>query len=337
MKKYVNQSLQSFNTFGFDVSAAEFYEVNEKSNLDELFNLGIFQTPVKVISGGSNLLLTKDIDVPVILIRNKGINLMEETEDFIFTEVNAGENWHEFVLHAVANNWGGIENLSLIPGCVGASPIQNIGAYGTEVKDTIITVHAFNKKTGKTEVFNNEQCNFGYRDSIFKSELKDQYIISSVCFRLHKKWKPKTEYGDINKQLSDKGVINATIKDVSDAVIEIRKSKLPDPSLLGNSGSFFKNPVINNSHAQKLIQSYPSIKTFKVNDDEVKVAAAWLIDSLGWKGHTENNVGVHKKQALVLINQGNGKGRDILKLAEKIQESVKVKFGIQLEFEVNIW
>lgn len=337
MKKFVKQSLKSFNTFGFDVFAAEVYEVNENSDLNELFNSGLFKTPVKVISGGSNLLLTKDLEIPVILMRNKGINVLQENENHVYLEVNAGENWHEFVLHAVDNNWGGIENLSLIPGCVGASPIQNIGAYGTEVKDTITSVHAFNKKSGKTEVFENNQCKFGYRDSIFKSEIKDQYIITSVCFKLYKSWKPNTEYGDINKQLSNKGITQASIKDVSDAVIEIRQSKLPDPYQIGNSGSFFKNPIISNAHANKLIESYPTIKTFKINENEVKVAAAWLIDTLGWKGHTENNVGVHEKQALVLINRGSGKGKDVLKLAQKIQESVKVKFEIQLEFEVNIW
>jgi len=337
VKKFVNQSLKSFNTFGFDVSAAEVYEVTQNSDLNELFNLGIFKRSFKIISGGSNLLLTKDIEMPIILIRNTGIKLIEETQDHIYLEVSAGENWHEFVLHTVDRSWGGIENLSLIPGCVGAAPIQNIGAYGTEVKDTITRVNAFNINSGDTEIFENEQCKFGYRDSIFKNQVKDQYIITSVCFKLHKKWTPKTEYGDIKKQLSDNGIINPSIKSVSEAIIQIRQSKLPDPSKIGNSGSFFKNPVISKARAEELTKLFPTIKTFNVNDFEVKVAAAWLIDSLGWKGHQENNIGVHEKQALVLINKGGGKGKDILTLAQKIQESVKVKFGIQLEFEVNIW
>ena len=337
MNKLENQSLKSLNTFGFDINAAQIFEINEVTDLHTLYKMGLFNNPIRVISGGSNLLLTQDIEIPTILILNKGISITQETEDHVFLKVGAGENWHEFVLHCVEHNWGGIENLSLIPGCVGACPIQNIGAYGTEVKDTITCVEVFKRATNEIEIFQNHECKFEYRDSIFKSKRKDEFIITSVEFKLHKNWSPKTSYGDINQLLANKEITSPTIKDVSNAVIEIRKSKLPDPAEIGNSGSFFKNPIISKTHADKLLREYPAIKLFPINEQEVKVAAAWLIDSLGWKGHTENNVGVHEKQALVLINKGNGSGKDILNLARKIQDSVNVKFGIKLEFEVNIW
>jgi len=337
VNKLENQSLKSLNTFGFDVNAAQIFEVQEVSDMHKLYSMGLFNNPIRVISGGSNLLLTQDIEIPVILIRNKGIIITQETNDHVFLKVGAGENWHDFVIHCVERNWGGIENLSLIPGCVGACPIQNIGAYGTEVKDTITSVEVFNRATNEFETFQNHECKFEYRDSIFKSQRKDEYIITDVEFKLHKNWTPKTSYGDINQQLAKQGISSPTIKDVSDAVTEIRKSKLPDPVEIGNSGSFFKNPIISKTLADKLLQEYPALKLFPINEQEVKVAAAWLIDSLGWKGHTENDVGVHEKQALVLINKGNGSGKDILHLARKIQDSVNVKFGIKLDFEVNIW
>lgn len=283
------------------------------------------------------MLLTKDIENLVVHIDIKGISIDKENENEVYITVNAGENWHEFVLWCVENNFGGIENLSLIPGNVGTCPIQNIGAYGVEVKDTITKVEALEIETGKLVSFTNEECNFAYRNSIFKNEIKDTYIITSVSFRLTRNThKLNTSYGAIETELTSKEIQKPTLKNISDAVIAIRKSKLPDPKEIGNSGSFFKNPVISKTQFLKLQKEYPSIPSYAVSDTEIKIPAGWLIEQAGFKGKRYGNYGVHEKQALVLVNYGNATGLEIYQLAQEIQKTILRKFGVILEIEVNI-
>ena len=330
-------SLKPYNTFGLDVSCTELHTVDSRESLESLFEDGIFERNPKIISGGSNLLLTANITQPVILNRIKGNRIQEETEEHIIIEFGAGESWHDSVLHAVANNWGGMENLSLIPGCMGAAPIQNIGAYGIELKDIFHELKAFHIYKGEYHTFNLDDCKFGYRDSVFKNSLKNQYFITEVSLRLDKNPKIRTQYGDIQAVIDAKNLDEIGIADISAAIIEIRQSKLPDPAQIGNSGSFFKNPVISSQHAALLKSKYPNLKYFPVNDLETKIPAAWLIENAGWKGYRRGNIGVHEKQALVLVNYGNGNGTEIKKLAEEIQNDVRQKFDITLDFEVNIW
>ncbi len=330
-------SLKAFNTFGFDVQCPELHTVIQISELLELYEKGLFQQHPKIISGGSNLLLTSDIQVPVILNRLKGIRISEETEDQVIIHFGAGESWHESVLYAVAHNWGGIENLSLIPGCMGAAPIQNIGAYGVELKDVFHELQALDLQTGTFQVFDKEACKFGYRESVFKHTFKDRYFITEVALKLSKKPQIHTQYGDIQAVLDQLGTQNPSIADVSRAVIQIRQSKLPDPSQIGNSGSFFKNPVIPAEQAATLQAANPSLKVFPQNEKEAKIPAAWLIEQAGWKGLRRDEVGVHEKQALVLVHYGGGKGSQIQQLATDIQRDIQEKFNITLEFEVNIW
>lgn len=337
MLSEVNTSLLPYNTFGFDVQATELIKIENKEQLVILYENGFFKSPFRVISGGSNLLLTQNIQEPILLIRIPGIAQKEETDGYVFIEFGAGENWHASVLHCVKNQFFGIENMSLIPGCIGAAPIQNIGAYGTELKDVFHSLSAYNIQTGNFENFDLQQCQFGYRDSFFKQQGKGKYIITSVTLKLSKIAKINTQYGDIQNTLIQKNITNPTIKDVSDAVIEIRKSKLPDPAILGNSGSFFKNPVIEKSLAEKIQSNHPDLKIFPVSDEWVKIPAAWLIEKSGWKGHKRSHVGVHEKQALVLVHYGGGKGSEIQQLATEIQTDVANKFNVHLEFEVNIW
>lgn len=337
MLSEVNTSLLPYNTFGFDVQATELIKIENKEQLVNLYENGFFKSPFRVISGGSNLLLTQNIQEPILLIRIPGIAQKEETDGYVFIEFGAGENWHASVLHCVKNHFFGIENMSLIPGCIGAAPIQNIGAYGTELKDVFHSLSAYNIQTGNFENFDLQQCQFGYRDSFFKQQGKGKYIITSVTLKLSKIAKINTQYGDIQNTLIQKNITNPTIKDVSDAVIEIRKSKLPDPAILGNSGSFFKNPVIEKSLAEKIQANHPDLKIFPVSDECVKIPAAWLIEKSGWKGHKRSHVGVHEKQALVLVHYGGGKGSEIQQLATEIQTDVANKFNVHLEFEVNIW
>ena len=261
---------------------------------------------------------------------------MNETENYVWVKVAAGELWHPFVLYCVERNWGGIENLSLIPGTVGAAPIQNIGAYGVELKETFESLEAINMHNGQTETFTNEQCNFGYRESIFKHDLKGEYFISSVTFKLNKKPVLNATYGDIQNLLDSKQIKVPTIKDVSDAVIDIRRSKLPDPAQIGNAGSFFKNPIISKAQFESLKLNHPEIKSFPAPDAKVKIPAAWFIEKAGWKGKRIGDIGVHEKQALVLVNYGGGKGEDILKLAYEIIDSIKTEFNVTLIPEVNI-
>ena len=330
-------SLQPYNTFGFSVYCRELHLVDSREQLLELFQAGLFQQNPKIISGGSNLLLTENIEVPVLVNRIKGIHISGETQEHIYLRLGAGESWHDSVMYAVSHNWGGIENLSLIPGSMGAAPIQNIGAYGVELKEVFHELEALNIHTGNIEAFNAADCKFGYRDSVFKQEKKNQYVIISVTLKLDKNPVIRTQYGDIQSVLEAQNLSEITIADVSRAVIQIRQSKLPDPAEIGNSGSFFKNPVIPASQAAALQLAYPGLKSFPQNENETKIPAAWLIEQAGWKGHRRGDVGVHEKQALVLVHYGGGNGRDVLQLAQDIQDDVRQKFNITLDFEVNIW
>ena len=283
------------------------------------------------------MLLTKDIDKLVVHIDIKGISIDKEDENSVFLTVNGGENWHDFVLWCVNNNYGGLENLSLIPGKAGTCPIQNIGAYGVEVKDTITKVEAVEIETQKLVSFSNLECQFGYRNSIFKNDVKGKYVITSVSFKLTKKdHNLNTSYGAIETELASKEIKKPTLQDISKAVIRIRNSKLPNPKLIGNSGSFFKNPVIKTSLYKELQEKYKTIPSYPISDTEVKVPAGWLIEKAGFKGKNYGNYGVHEKQALVLVNYGNATGREIYNLAQTIKTEIKEIFRIDLEIEVNI-
>ena len=297
-----------------------------------------------MLSGGSNLLLTKNIDQLVVHINIKGIVIDQENKNEVFVTVNAGENWHDFVHWCLSKNYGGIENLSLIPGSVGTSPIQNIGAYGVEVKDVITKVEAIEIASGKKMHFSHADCQFSYRNSVFKNELKGKVVITSVSFKLRKKnHQINTSYGAIEKELKNNNISNPTIRDISEAVIKIRNSKLPDPNKIGNSGSFFKNPVVSSKQFKKLQEKYPSIPFYKQDltttnqkDGFYKIPAGWLIETAGYKGKRFGDYGVHEKQALVLVNYDNAHGNDIFNLAKKIQKSIFEIFEIRLEIEVNV-
>ncbi|RAI93887.1 UDP-N-acetylmuramate dehydrogenase [Algoriphagus yeomjeoni] len=330
-----NISLKPFNTFGIDKTARFFVAVKSINQLKEALKWAKSQNikPL-ILGGGSNILLTKNQEKLVIKIEIEGINTALEEEKFYLIEAGAGVNWHEFVLIAIENGWAGIENLSLIPGTVGASPMQNIGAYGVEIKDVFSSLKALNRGTLEIEEFNAEQCQFGYRESIFKHELKGKYVICSVVFRLQKEPIFHTEYGAIQETLESNGIKELSIKAISDAVIEIRQSKLPDPKEIGNSGSFFKNPTISAVHFQDLKDEYPIIPGYP-NEEGIKVPAAWLIEQCGWKGQRFGEIGVHGKQPLVLVNYGDGDGNEIKNLSEKIQQSVFEKFKINIHPEVN--
>ena len=335
MKIPDNISLKPFTTFGIDKKAKFFTTVE---TLDELKAALLAakekQLPVFILGGGSNILLTRDIDGLVIKLEIKGINLVKEDGDQLWVEVGAGEMWHELVLHCIAQDWAGLENLSLIPGTVGASPMQNIGAYGVEIKDVFDSLMAMNRETLELQSFDAEACRFGYRESVFKQTFKDQFVITSVTFRLSKTPNFHLEYGAIREVLAANGIDQPSIRAISDAVIQIRQSKLPDPKEIGNAGSFFKNPTIPNAQFDALKASYPSIPGYP-STEGVKVAAGWLIEQTGWKDKRIGEVGVHAKQALVLVNYGGGTGEEIKKLSEQIQASVYDKFGVQLQAEVN--
>lgn len=290
-----------------------------------------------ILGGGSNLLFTKDFDGLVLKNNIKGIDIIEENENDILIQSGAGENWHEFVLYCVEKGYAGIENLSLIPGNVGASPMQNIGAYGVEIKDVFHSLEAIEIKTGEIKTFNTEECKFGYRESVFKNIFKNKYIITSVVFKLNKKPQFNVSYGAIESELKKMNVKELSLKAVSDAVINIRSSKLPDPKEIGNAGSFFKNPVISLEQFEKLKDRYPQMAYYKLPSGDIKIAAGWLIDHLGWKGKRIEDYGVHKNQALVLVNYGESEGKDIYDLSSLIMKSVLKNFQIKLEREVNIY
>ncbi|KIA89671.1 UDP-N-acetylmuramate dehydrogenase [Kaistella jeonii] len=333
-----NISLKPYNTFGVDVSAIYFAEVNTSEELLEALNLSKTQKlPLLLLGGGSNLLLTKDFDGLVIQVNLKGISEEVISENVVLVTSKAGENWHEFVQFCLDRNYGGLENLSLIPGNVGTSPMQNIGAYGTEIKDTFVSCKVLNLETLEVEEFDHQKCNFGYRESIFKREGKGKYIILDVTFKLTTKdHSIKTEYGAIQSELQNLGIENPTIQDISKAVINIRQSKLPDPKVIGNAGSFFKNPTIPLMQFEVLKQKFSTIPGYP-NGEFVKVPAGWLIEQCGWKGKQIGNVASHKLQALVLVNAtGNASGKEIFDFSTMIIDSVKEKFGIELEREVNI-
>lgn len=330
-------SLKNYNTFGIPVKASNFIDVKSADELQRLILSETYRnSPILVLGGGSNLLFTKDFDGLVVKISLKGLEKIKEDEHEVIIKAGAGENWHRFVLFCIENGYGGVENLSLIPGTVGAAPMQNIGAYGVEIKEVLESLEAMDKATGEIKVFRNEDCQFGYRQSIFKNTLKDKYIIISVTFKLQKNPSLNISYGAIKDTLASMGVTELTIKAVSDAVISIRKSKLPDPEVIGNAGSFFKNPEVEEKVFTNLKEKYPAIPGYPTTPGMVKIPAGWLIEQAGWKGKRVGETGVHKDQALVLVNYGNAEGKDILALAVEVQKSVKEKFGIEIVAEVNI-
>jgi UDP-N-acetylmuramate dehydrogenase len=331
-----NFSLKKYNTFGIEAKANQFVAVHTVAELKMILEQNQNENKF-ILGGGSNMLLTKDIEALVIHIDLKGKKIVKEDEDFVWIECQAGENWHQFVLWNIEQNFGGLENMSLIPGNVGTTPVQNIGAYGTEIKDTFVSCEAMNILSQEMKTFTNTECHFGYRESIFKNEVKDQYIITSVIYKLTKRnHKINTSYGDIQAELVKNNITTLTLKDVSNAVIAIRKSKLPDPTELGNSGSFFKNPILLKTAFEKIHKIFPEMKFYDVSETEVKVPAGWLIEQTGLKGKRFGDAGVHKNQALVLVNYGAATGQEILALSKKVQDTVFEKFGIHIEAEVNI-
>jgi len=336
MEIHPNFSLRKHNTFGIEAKAKQFVAVHSVQDLETILIENKSQKKF-ILGGGSNMLLTKDIDALVIHIDLKGKKIIEENDAFVWVESQAGESWHEFVLWTIDQNFGGLENMSLIPGNVGTTPVQNIGAYGTEIKDTFVSCQAMTIATQTIKTFTKEACHFGYRESVFKKDAKDQYIITSVIFKLTKKnHKINTSYGDITAELAKKNIQIPTLKEVSDAVIAIRQSKLPDPKELGNSGSFFKNPILLKSDFEKILKQFPEMKYFDISETEVKVPAGWLIEQAGFKGKRFGDAGVHKNQALVLVNYGNATGQEILNVSKDIQDSIFKKFGIHIEAEVNV-
>jgi len=329
-------SLKKYNTFGIDAKASTFVSVTNETELAEILQKHHSEKPF-ILGGGSNMLLTKDIDRLVIHVNLKGKSILETNDDYALVNAQAGENWHEFVLWSIDQQLGGLENLSLIPGNVGTTPIQNIGAYGVEIKDTFVSCRAMNIATQEIVTFDKAQCQFGYRESIFKNQEKDRFVILSVTFKLTRNHhKINTSYGAIEAELTRHNITHPTIKDVSNAVIAIRQSKLPDPKELGNSGSFFKNPVIPKAAYDKIQSQYPDMPHYTVSETEVKVPAGWLIEQAGFKGKRFGDAGIHQHQALVLVNYGNATGAEILAVSKNIQKTIFEKFGIAIEAEVNI-
>ncbi len=329
-----NKSIKAYNTFGVECFSEYFTRVNTEEELQEILLKKSF-TKKFILGGGSNLLFTKNILGLCIQIDLRGITVVVENEDYVVLEVQAGENWHEFVVWTIYQGYGGLENLSLIPGNTGTAPIQNIGAYGVELKNNFVSCKAVDMESAEIREFNLQDVAFGYRTSIFKTTLKGKYVITSVQFQLtKKKHKLKTSYGAIQKELGSKAI---TPKSISEAVISIRERKLPDPKIIGNSGSFFKNPIIKKEEFKILLKKYPNIPFYKTNNSDVKIPAGWLIESLGYKGYKKGDAGVHKGQALVLVNYGNASGQEILELSQEIQKKVKETFNIDLKIEVNIY
>ena len=331
-----NVSLKTYNTFGIDVKAKSFVEINSLLQLQKVLQLSAYSKRF-IISGGSNMLLTKDIDALVMHINLKGISIVDENEDDVTIKVMAGENWHKLVLWSLEKGYGGIENLSLIPGNTGTAPIQNIGAYGVELKDVFVACEAINIETQELEEFSKEACEFGYRDSIFKNSLKGKYIITSVFLKLTKRnHKLLTFYGAIEEEIKNQNIVYPSIKNISDAVIAIRQSKLPDPKEIGNSGSFFKNPIVSRKTFKNFQKKNPDAPFYELENGKYKIPAGWLIEQCGFKGKRFGDAGIHTKQALVLVNYGGASGEEIWNLALRIQEEVKKQFQISIEPEVNI-
>ena len=337
MKVLENYSLKTLNTFGLDIKTRWFAEINSVESLQALLKDQRFQSiPKMILGGGSNILFKDDFDGLIIHNRIDFVKIISEDENYIFISAGAGMIWHSFVLYTIDHNYPGLENLSLIPGCVGAAPIQNIGAYGVEIKNTFHQLNALNMTDGSLRTFTAEDCRFGYRDSIFKQEERNRYVIVDVTFRLTKNASLNTTYGTIEEQLKIMNISHPTIRDISNAVIAIRKSKLPDPEIIGNAGSFFKNPEVPIHFYNKLKENYPAIVGYPSSSGNYKLAAGWLIEQCGWKGKRIANTGMHERQALVLINYGGATGKELIAHAELVQKSVLEKFGVDLEMEVNI-
>ena len=333
-----NQLLKNLNTFGVEAKAKLFAEVFSEEELVELIGQIKKMKPERklILGDGSNILFTKDFEGMIIKVSISGINVIEENDESVLIEAGAGVIWNELVKYCVERNFGGIENLTLIPGTVGAAPIQNIGAYGQELADTFISLNGVFVETGEQKTFSKNDCKFSYRSSIFKEELKNKFIITSVRFRLSKHSAPNTSYKILKEYLSVKKITNPTIRDISNSVAEIRKSKLPDPAMMGNAGSFFKNPVLNENSFRSLKAEYPDIVSFSSDSGQIKISAGWLIEKCGWKGKRVGDVGTSPDHALVICNLGNATGAEILEFAMRIKEEVANKFGIKLEEEVNI-
>ncbi len=333
-----NYPLKQINTFGIDVKTKYLTYLTDNTQIPQLLSHKIFnENPQLYLGGGSNVLFVNDFQGIVVKIATKGIELISKSNNNVLIKAMAGEDWEEFVDFCVSKGFGGLENLTMIPGNVGTSPMQNIGAYGVELKDCFHSLEACETQTGKIRIFSKEECDFGYRESFFKKEGKGQYIILSVTFCLSlNNHVLKMEYGSIADQLKSMGIIEPQIQDIKNAVKSIRESKIPDPATLGNAGSFFKNPVIPKDMFQHILTQYPEIPHFENNPYFIKIPAAWLIEKAGWKGYRRGDTGVHQNQALVLVNHGNAKGHEILALSEQILQSVKQKFGITLEREINV-
>jgi UDP-N-acetylmuramate dehydrogenase len=329
-----NISLKPFNSFGIDAKARFFARFSSVEMLAELLSERKF--PLLILGGGSNILLTKDFDGFVLKNELRGIELIREDDDHYYIKVMAGENWHQFVMHCIEHNYAGVENLSLIPGNTGASPMQNIGAYGVDIKDVFYELEAFHLTEHTIVKFNVTDCQFGYRESIFKKKYKGDFVILNITFRLRKRPLFNTSYGAIEQELERMDVRELSIQNISQAVINIRSSKLPDPSVIGNAGSFFKNPVITKLQYETLVKSFPAIPGYTSGEDRIKLAAGWLIEQCGWKGYRKGDAGCYAKQALVLVNYGKASGQEILSLSAEITQSVQDKFGVTLETEVNI-
>jgi len=332
-----NCSIKAYTAFGIDIKSRYFTRVSTLEELKEALEYPeIVDSPILILGGGSNLLFTRDFNGLVIKNEIKGISVEEQSKACVLVTAGAGEDWDNFVAYCVENNYGGLENLSLIPGVVGTSPVQNIGAYGVEVKDTIYQVTAYDIKTGQISVLNNTQCSFGYRDSVFKHTFKDRYVILSVTFKLDLNPEFHTQYGAITTELEAMGVEHLSLRAIRDAVISIRRRKLPDPLVVGNAGSFFKNPTVDGEVYSRLHDAFPEILAFELTGRKYKLAAGWMIEKCGWKGFRDGDAGVHTNQALVLVNYGQATGSQILALAQKIKHSVLEKFGVTLEMEVNV-
>jgi len=333
-----NISLKPYNTFGINVFAKLFASFNSIELLKEQIELQPSNIPLLILGGGSNVLFTQNFDGLVLKNELKGIELLDEDDNYYYVKAAAGENWHQFILHCIANNYAGIENLSLIPGSVGASPMQNIGAYGVEIKDVFYELEAFNIQDKCVVKFNTNHCEFGYRESIFKRALKNKFIIINVTYKLKKQATFNISYGAIEQELAKMNIRELSIQAISNAVINIRSSKLPNPQEISNAGSFFKNPTIPTTQLEILKTTFPTIPNYTTsNTTEVKIAAGWLIEQCGWKGYRKNDVGCYNKQALVLVNYGAATGQEIYDLSEAIIQSVQQKFSIDLEREVNIF
>lgn len=336
MKVQENVSLRQYNTFNLDATARYFVAFHSREALETILGDPQFKyMPKLILGGGSNILLTKDFDGLVLKNEIKGVHTVSEDDEHVYVKAGAGENWHQFVMHCIEKGYGGLENLSLIPGNVGASPMQNIGAYGVEIKDVFEELEALHLEEHTLVSFNREACAFGYRESVFKRQYKDQFAILQVIYKLNKKPVFNTSYGAIEQELERLGK-TPSVRSISEAVINIRTSKLPNPAEIGNAGSFFKNPEVTKEKYEELKLAFPNIVAYPLPGGHYKLAAGWLIEQSGWKGYRNGDAGVHARQALVLVNYGNARGEEIVELSWKIVDSVKEKFGVALEREVNI-